>query len=86
MFSRLLILAAIPKACGFEAATRFASVFLGDSLIPIVVIWMGMDFSLAKHVILSYLNFDGAVFQLIVSKAEYIIYHESRLINALHYF
>jgi hypothetical protein len=30
-------LATIPKACGFEAATRFASILLGGSLIPIVV-------------------------------------------------
>jgi hypothetical protein len=43
-FSRPLALATIPKACGFEAATRFTSNILGGSLIPIVVIGMGMAF------------------------------------------
>jgi len=77
VFSRLLILDAIPKACGFEAATHFASVLLGGSLIPIVVIGMGMDFSLAKHVILSHLHFDGADFQLIMHGEGYIIFIEN---------
>jgi hypothetical protein len=42
-------LAAIPKACGFEAATRFASILPGGSLIPIVVIGMGMAFAWLTH-------------------------------------
>jgi len=33
---------AIPKTCGFEDATRFLSILLGGSLIPMVVIGMGM--------------------------------------------
>jgi hypothetical protein len=37
MFSRPLAFSTIPKACGFEAATRFPSILLGGSLIPIVV-------------------------------------------------
>ena len=37
MFSRPLAFSTIPKACGFEAATRFPSFLLGGSLIPIVV-------------------------------------------------
>jgi len=32
----------IPKACGFGDATHFPSIRLGGSLIPIVVIGMGM--------------------------------------------
>jgi hypothetical protein len=36
----------IPKACGFEAATRFQPILLGGSLIPIAVIGMEMAFSL----------------------------------------
>jgi len=40
-----MIFAAIPKACGFEAATQIPSILLGGSLIPIVVIGMGMAFS-----------------------------------------
>jgi hypothetical protein len=40
----LPLIAAIPKACGFEAATHFASILLGGSLFPIVVIVMGMAF------------------------------------------
>jgi len=36
----------IPKACGFEAATRFfCQSGLGGSLIPIAVIGMGMALS-----------------------------------------
>ena len=35
-------LVTIPKACGFEAATRFATILLRGSLIPIVFIGMGM--------------------------------------------
>jgi len=50
MFSLPLAFSAIPKACGFEAATRFVSSLLGGSLIPIVVYWDGDGFSLAKHV------------------------------------
>jgi len=42
VFSRPLVLATIPKAWGFEAATRFKSTLMGGSLIPIVVIGMGM--------------------------------------------
>ena len=42
MFSRPLAFSTIPKAFGFEAATRFPSILLGGSLIPIVVIGMGM--------------------------------------------
>jgi len=42
VFSRTLLFATIPKACGFEAATHFPSILLGGSLIPIVVIGMGM--------------------------------------------
>jgi hypothetical protein len=42
VLSRDLIFATIPKACGFEAATRFTSTRMGGSLIPIVVIGMGM--------------------------------------------
>ena len=37
MFSRPLAFATIPKACGFEAATRFPSILSGGSLIQIVV-------------------------------------------------
>jgi len=37
MFSRPLAFSTIPKAFGFEAATRFPSILLGGSLIPIVV-------------------------------------------------
>ena len=44
MFSRPMALATIPKAFGFEAATRFASIILGGSLISIIVIGMGMAF------------------------------------------
>jgi len=50
MFSRPLAFSTIPKACGFEAATRFPSILLGGSLIPIVVYRDGDGFSLAKHV------------------------------------
>jgi hypothetical protein len=43
---QLLAFATIPKASGFEAAThRFPSILLGGSLIPIVVIGMGMAFA-----------------------------------------
>ena len=42
VFSRSLSFATIPKACGFEAATRFPSILMSGSLIPIVVIGMGM--------------------------------------------
>ena len=38
MFSRPLAFSTIPKACGFEAATRFKPILMGGSLIPIVVI------------------------------------------------
>jgi len=37
VFSRPLAFSTIPKACGFEDATRFPSILLGGSLIPIVV-------------------------------------------------
>jgi hypothetical protein len=37
VFSLLLVFSTIPKAFGFEAATRFTSVALGGSLILIVV-------------------------------------------------
>jgi len=50
MFSRPLAFSTIPKACGFEAATRFTSNLLGGSLIPIVVYRDGDGFPLAKHV------------------------------------
>jgi len=50
MFSRPLAFSTIPKACGFEVATRFPSILLGGSLIPIVVYRDGDGFSLAKHV------------------------------------
>jgi len=40
-----MVFATIPKACGFEAATQITSILLGGSLIPIVVIGMGMAFS-----------------------------------------
>ena len=39
-----------PKAYGFEAATRFTSILLGGSLIPIVVHRDGDGFPLAKHI------------------------------------
>ena len=42
MFSRSPSFKTIPKACGFEAATLSASILLCGSLIPIVVIGMGM--------------------------------------------
>jgi hypothetical protein len=42
MFSRPLAFATIPKAFGFEDATRFSLILLCGSLIPIVVIGMGM--------------------------------------------
>jgi hypothetical protein len=42
VFSRPLVFLTIPKACGFEAATRFTSTLIGGSLILIVVIGMGM--------------------------------------------
>ena len=45
-----LCILTIPKAYGFEAATRFTSILLGGSLIPIVVYRDGDAFSLAKHV------------------------------------
>jgi hypothetical protein len=45
VFSRSLIFATIPKACGFEAATLSTSILLGGSLIPIVVYWDGDGFS-----------------------------------------
>jgi hypothetical protein len=35
LFSRIIAFATIPKACGFEAATRFPTILLGVSLIPI---------------------------------------------------
>jgi len=38
VFSRGIAFASIPKACGFEAATRrFPSILSGGSLVPIVV-------------------------------------------------
>jgi len=37
VFSRPLVFSTIPKACGFEAATRFSPILLGGSLIQIVV-------------------------------------------------
>jgi hypothetical protein len=37
VFSRPLAFSTIPKACGFEDATRFPSILLGGNLIPIVV-------------------------------------------------
>jgi hypothetical protein len=37
-----MALTTIPKACGFEAATQISSILLSGSLIPIVVIGMGM--------------------------------------------
>ena len=46
LLSRNLTFATIPKACGFEAATRFPSILLGGSLIPIVTIGMGMALTL----------------------------------------
>jgi len=42
VFSRSLSFTTIPKACGFEAATLSPLILLGGSLIPIVVIGMGM--------------------------------------------
>jgi len=45
LFSLTMVFATIPKACGFEAATQITSILLGGSLIPIVVIGMGMAFS-----------------------------------------
>jgi hypothetical protein len=42
MFSRPFVFSTIPKACGFEAATRFTLILSCGSLIPIVVIGMGM--------------------------------------------
>ena len=74
VFNRLLTLATIPKACGFEAATHFASVLVGGSLIPIVVIGMGMDFSLAKHILLSHSHYNDVVFQLKIQSKDYIIF------------
>jgi len=44
MFSRIMEFATIPQACGFEAATQIPSVLQDGSLIPIVVIGMGMAF------------------------------------------
>jgi len=51
MFSRPLAFATIPKACGFEAATRFPSILSGGSLIPIVVYRDGDGFPPAKHLL-----------------------------------
>jgi len=51
VFSQTPAFSTIPKACGFEAATRFPSILLGGSLIPIVVYRDGDGFSLAKHVL-----------------------------------
>jgi hypothetical protein len=45
-----LVFATIPKAFGFEAATHFQSILLRGSLIPIVVIGMGMAFS-RQHIL-----------------------------------
>ena len=42
MFDRPLAFSSIPKAYGFEAATPFSINSMGGSLIPIVVIGMGM--------------------------------------------
>jgi hypothetical protein len=42
-FGRPLVSEAIPKACGFEAATHFLLVKSCGSLISIVVIGMGME-------------------------------------------
>jgi len=50
MISLPLAFSTIPKACGFEDATRFPSILLGGSLIPIVVNRDGDGFSLAKHI------------------------------------
>ena len=47
---RPLIFTTIPKACGFEAATRFTSILSGGSLIPIVVHRDGDDFFLGKRI------------------------------------
>jgi len=59
VFSRRLAFAAIPKACGFEAATRFPSILLlGGSLIPIVVYRDGDGFSLAKYIFIAGLHFN----------------------------
>jgi hypothetical protein len=45
VFSWTMAFVTIPKACGFETATQVPSILLGGSLIPIVVIGMGMAFS-----------------------------------------
>jgi len=42
VFRQTLSFATIPKTCGFGAATRFTSILLGGSLIPIGIIGMGM--------------------------------------------
>jgi hypothetical protein len=46
-----MLLVAIPKACGFEAATLFSIILLGGSLIPIVVYWDGDGCILFKKTI-----------------------------------
>ena len=49
--------ATIPKACGFEAATRFTPILLGGSLIPTVVYRDGDGFlRLNAYVSVSYLR------------------------------
>jgi hypothetical protein len=45
VFSRLLVFVTIPKAYGFEVATRFQSILMGGSLISIVVYRDGDGFS-----------------------------------------
>ncbi len=61
-----LAFSTIPKACGFEDATRFPSILLGGSLIPIVVYWDGDGFPQAKHVLtlLFVLNGNGLIIEL----------------------
>jgi hypothetical protein len=51
MFSSHLAFSTIPKAFGFEAATRrFTSISSGGSLIPIVVYRDGDGLSFAKYI------------------------------------
>jgi hypothetical protein len=42
VFSRHFVFSTIPKTCGFEAAILFTLIFSYGSLIPIVVIGMGI--------------------------------------------
>ena len=51
VFGRNLAFVSIPKAYGFEAATRFPSILLGGSLIPIVVYRDGDGFSIANLIL-----------------------------------